>query len=245
MTNLSKIKNCGQVWDNMPNCKNGKICMKCNETIHDFRGMSDWEIALKHSESMTKVCGIYDANNNTKINDKTESKYSFSALKTIALIGSLASTTVSSGQISDQQLDTILIQNPRNSDKGLLNNQEVVKDSSKTTVNKMIVTGVLQDVNKETIIGANIIIKGTKNGTITDIDGKYILNILDEFSQNDSITLIFQYIGYARKDKIVAKSDFEENDVVEIDIVFDETVYLEAFGVIRFPWYKRIWNKLF
>jgi len=57
-TNLSKIKDCGQIWDNMPNCTGGKFCLKCNETIHDFRGMTDWEIAIKHSESDKKVCGI-------------------------------------------------------------------------------------------------------------------------------------------------------------------------------------------
>lgn len=41
---------------------------------------------------------------------------------------------------------------------------------------KGIVTGVVIDANGETIIGANIVVKGTTNGTITDIDGKFSLS---------------------------------------------------------------------
>lgn len=34
------------------------------------------------------------------------------------------------------------------------------------------VSGVVKDVNGEPIIGANVVEKGTTNGSITDIDGK-------------------------------------------------------------------------
>lgn len=42
---------------------------------------------------------------------------------------------------------------------------------------KGIVTGVVTDANGETIIGANVVVKGTTNGTITDIDGKFELEV--------------------------------------------------------------------
>ncbi|MDR1555969.1 MAG: TonB-dependent receptor [Tannerellaceae bacterium] len=53
-----------------------------------------------------------------------------------------------------------------------------------------IITGIVTDANAEPIIGANVIEKGTNNGTITDIDGKFSLNIL----QNSVLQI--SYIGY-------------------------------------------------
>ena len=37
-------------------------------------------------------------------------------------------------------------------------------------------TGVVKDASGETIIGASVVVKGTTNGTITDIDGKFSLS---------------------------------------------------------------------
>ena len=39
------------------------------------------------------------------------------------------------------------------------------------------VTGVIKDANGESVIGANVVEKGTNNGTISDIDGKFSLNV--------------------------------------------------------------------
>jgi len=53
------------------------------------------------------------------------------------------------------------------------------------------VTGKVVDEDGQTIPGVNVVEKGTTNGTITDIDGVYRLNI----SKNDA-TLTFSYMGY-------------------------------------------------
>ena len=38
------------------------------------------------------------------------------------------------------------------------------------------ITGLVVDGNGESIIGASVLVKGTTNGIITDIDGKFTLN---------------------------------------------------------------------
>ena len=53
-----------------------------------------------------------------------------------------------------------------------------------------IINGVIIDAKGETIIGANVSVKGTTIGTITDIEGKFNLNI------PDNATLLISYIGY-------------------------------------------------
>ena len=52
------------------------------------------------------------------------------------------------------------------------------------------VTGQIVDPNGETIIGANIVVKGTSNGTVTDFDGKFSLKA------SPDATLVISYIGY-------------------------------------------------
>ena len=39
------------------------------------------------------------------------------------------------------------------------------------------ITGIVQDTNKEPMIGVSVMVKGTTNGTVTDIDGNYSLSV--------------------------------------------------------------------
>ena len=38
-----------------------------------------------------------------------------------------------------------------------------------------IITGVILDKTGETVIGASVLVKGTTNGTITDVDGNFTM----------------------------------------------------------------------
>ena len=51
---------------------------------------------------------------------------------------------------------------------------------------------IIDGQTKETLIGANVIVKGTDNGTSTDFNGNYILSISGELP----ITLEVSYLGY-------------------------------------------------
>ena len=68
----------------------------------------------------------------------------------------------------------------------------VVSSSLKDDVKQQKVTikGIVTDTKGEPIIGANIVEKGTTNGTITDIDGKYSIEA------TLSSILQITYIGY-------------------------------------------------
>ena len=52
------------------------------------------------------------------------------------------------------------------------------------------VNGVVKDSAGEPLIGVNVIEKGTTNGTVTDVDGKFTLNVAP------GKTLLISYIGY-------------------------------------------------
>ncbi len=52
------------------------------------------------------------------------------------------------------------------------------------------VSGKVTDEKGESLIGANILVKNSSVGTITDIDGSWSLKIQDPYS-----TLVFSYTG--------------------------------------------------
>lgn len=69
---------------------------------------------------------------------------------------------------------------------------------------KVTVKGIVTDAKGEAIIGANIIEKGTTNGTITDIDGRFTLVVSEKSS------LVFSYIGYLTQEMLVGKKNVSE-----------------------------------
>ena len=58
----------------------------------------------------------------------------------------------------------------------VLLHKEAVSQKTKT------ITGTIVDSSGEPVIGASIVVKGTTNGTITDVDGNYSLSNVPELS---------------------------------------------------------------
>lgn len=85
-----------------------------------------------------------------------------------------------------------------------------------------VVNGVVRDANGEPIIGANIVEKGTNNGTITDVDGKFTLNIAK------NATVVVSYVGMKEKEVRGAKNMIV--NLQEDTEVLDELVVV-GYGV--------------
>ncbi len=64
------------------------------------------------------------------------------------------------------------------------------------------ITGKVTDTAGEAVIGASVLVKGTANGTITDLDGNFTLN-------DAKGTLVVSYIGYKAQELAIAgKTNF-------------------------------------
>ena len=90
------------------------------------------------------------------------------------------------------------------------------------------INGVVIDKNGEPIIGANIMEKGTSNGTITDFDGKFTLNV------SNKATLVISYIGYTTQEIAASKATGGTLTVtlVEDTEMMDEVVVV-GYGTMR------------
>lgn len=84
---------------------------------------------------------------------------------------------------------------------------------------QVLVRGTVVDQTGESVIGASIQVKGTTQGTITDIDGKFSLGVPDKKS-----IIVISFIGYATKELQVDTSKPMSIVLEEDTKVLDEVV---------------------
>lgn len=99
--------------------------------------------------------------------------------------------------------------------------------SSSTQQNTRKITGIVKDQSGEPVIGANIVEKGTTNGTITDIDGQYSLEV------GSNSILVVSYIGYITQEIPVGK-----NNTLDV-LLREDTETLDEVIVIGYGTTKR------
>lgn len=111
--------------------------------------------------------------------------------------------------------------NAANEKVGLTDATEVVQQNNEITV-----SGVILDENDEPVIGANVLVDGTTNGTITGFDGKWSLKV----PKGSSLTI--SYIGYLPV-TIKATSSKEVVTVLKVDNKTLDEVVVVGYGSVK------------
>ena len=86
------------------------------------------------------------------------------------------------------------------------------------------VSGVVTDVKGEPVIGASILEKGTTNGTITDLDGKFVLSVAPLAS------LVVSFIGYANQEFVIDRNGISLQIQLKEDTEVMDEVVVVGFG---------------
>ncbi len=81
------------------------------------------------------------------------------------------------------------------------------------------VTGRITDSNNQALAGVNILEKGTINGAISDVDGKFSLNVA-----SSSSILVFSFIGYSTQEVTVGTQTSINVTLGESAVGLDEIV---------------------
>lgn len=105
-----------------------------------------------------------------------------------------------------------------------LNNSSILKNNQQK---ERTISGTVFDSNGESIIGANIIEIGTNNGTITDFDGNFTLNVSTE------AILRVSYIGYLEQ-----KISVQGRNTIDI-VLKEDTKTLDELVVVGYGTMKK------
>jgi hypothetical protein len=112
---------------------------------------------------------------------------------------------------------------------------------------QITITGtVISKEDKEELIGVNVVIKGTKIGTVTDYNGKFSIQV-----NNPTDTLVFQYVGMITKEfplkgqteiQVITKWDCHKDyfDSQHVDLYLSSGILNTPIGgqiEIASPWF--------
>jgi TonB-dependent starch-binding outer membrane protein SusC len=86
------------------------------------------------------------------------------------------------------------------------------------------VSGTVVDENNQSVPGVNVLEKGTTNGTATDVDGRFNLNV-----QNENSVLVFSFIGYVTEEVAVSGRS-NVNVTLRQDVQALEEVVVVGYG---------------
>jgi hypothetical protein len=91
------------------------------------------------------------------------------------------------------------------------------------------VTGTITDEKDESIPGANVVIKGSTRGTVSDVDGNFAIMV-----SNENSVLIFSFLGFVSQEITVGNQK-------KLSIVLrEETRELDEVVVVAYGSQKKV-----
>lgn len=132
-------------------------------------------------------------------------------LKWTLLIAAALFISLSPSQAANLRANTVRVSNDAE-----MQNQDPVRT----------VTGTVTDQSGEPFIGVTVVEKGTTNGVVTDLDGKFSIKV------PQGNTIVVSYVGYITKE-ITITNQTELNIVLEEDAKALEEVVVVGYGSVR------------
>ncbi|NJB82153.1 TonB-dependent receptor [Wenyingzhuangia aestuarii] len=169
------------------------------------------EKVFREIEAQTEFKVLY---NNNEFNDKEIVSVNVRNVLVTSVLNNLFSNTDINYKTVGKQI--VLVKG-----KTVLNTQNLI------TQQQFVVKGMVSDEFGMPIPGANVVVKGTTKGTITDFDGNYTLSVT-----NKTATLVFSYVGYKEKE-LPLNGKTTANVVLEQDVSELDAVVMVGYGTVK------------
>ncbi len=199
----------------------GRFCSSCNKHIIDFTRLSDIEIVRIINEAKEKVCGRFLP---SQLNRPLKNVPKKASIFPQLLLGSALSLGFTD-KTEMPSLTPILEQHDK-SEPDLKN--EMLQNSA-SCQEKNYITGVVKDKDTgEPLPGVSIFIEGTNQSAITDIDGKFKLNIPDNL-KGKKIKVQVSFLGFETKQITINTSKLPLKKDIKLELsgaVLGETAML-------------------
>ncbi|WP_288954590.1 carboxypeptidase-like regulatory domain-containing protein [uncultured Polaribacter sp.] len=199
---------CHEKWSEMTPTQQGKFCASCNKEVIDFTKLTNGEISKKVLNA-PNLCGRFNA---AQLDKEIETNQKNNLSKIAASLALISAISASGPIFSQSKKDTL-------QEVHLTKGKVLIK---KDSLDKFItIKGKVKDLSG-VLLGASILLKGSKIGAQTDFDGNFSIKIPNK--KRNSHILVFSYLGYKNqevdilsiKKPLVVK--MEEDDTVLGDI---------------------------
>lgn len=188
--NISIPQPCHENWEEMTDVEKGKFCSSCQKKVFDFTKASDKEI-IKILNTDNVTCGRFTSSQLNRNLYTNQPKSSYWLVAGTAVLGFLG--LVNQSSYAQVKHDTIQV-NSEDMDKAI--------NSKKPNLPFKIYGNVVDEFG--VIPGANVIVKGTHKGAVTDFNGNFELEVY----LNDIIQI--SYIGFLNEEiTITSNKDYK------------------------------------
>lgn len=107
------------------------------------------------------------------------------------------------------------------SDRQIILAPTSTNETASASMQQIALTGTIRDNNGEGLPGVNVLLKGTTIGAITDINGRYSINVPDLNG-----TLVVSFIGYTAKEEAIGGRRTVDVVLEEETTALDEVVVI-------------------
>ncbi|MBX2875292.1 MAG: carboxypeptidase-like regulatory domain-containing protein [Saprospiraceae bacterium] len=199
---------CHEDWDKMTPTEKGRHCQSCQKEVVDFTLLSDQQILARFAKNNKGLCGRFRADQL----DRQVFLISPSNTTPWAKAGLLAASLLLAVPAIGQQSSKVQI-------------EQLVNDETSSSIpqhlSSLSISGTVVDEEGEPLIAANLRIKGTSSGTVTDLNGWFQVNL-----NSEKDTIVVSYIGFKSQE---IKFSPEGNS--NLELVMEKGTYLDEIVV--------------
>lgn len=223
---------CHELWSEFTPTEKGRFCVACQKEVIDFTQWNEDQIKHYFTQATQSTCGRFRAKQLTSYHEPikpSRSWLSASLLAFVLLIMSRPAEAQSKRKVAAQE-------------QVEMKHGEVHYDK---VIDKVTLHGkVRASEDSFALPGVNVTRKGTDEGTVTDVDGKFMLTIQ---APKPSETFTFSFIGLTTHEQDVTVNNSEI--VMNINLSVDTHALSEVIvvgGVCSTPRYspRRLWWKI-
>lgn len=185
---------CNQDFQDFIQTSKGGFCANCQKEVIDFTKFSKKDILNYFKSSTNRVCGKFRPEQLGTISKPSSVKKGSTSLiaATFALLAMIGNQTAKAAHPSTSPIH-VTNENKTNQ-----------RTNSSVEADTVTISGRVIDENDNSgLPGAAIVIKGSKLGTHTDLDGNFNLSIRN---RGQTITLVVSFIGYEQRELTVSLS---------------------------------------
>ncbi len=193
---ISIKKPCSEKFNTFSKTELGGFCNACQKEVIDFTTMTATEINHFFLVSKPNTCGRFKSSQlQTKNNNAMSTMFSKGiATMSFSLLAFCAAPAVLAQEVAslDPSVKIEISNTPKD-------------NISIHSISSYTVKGTVLDEENMPLPGVNVVLKGSSNGTVTDLDGNF--EFPNKLDVND--ILVFSYIGYDTKEYKVQESNTE------------------------------------
>lgn len=121
---------------------------------------------------------------------------------------------------------------------GIVNVRAIAPEEYEAVQQSRTIKGTVVDKNGEAVIGANVVVKGTSKGTITDVDGRFTLNGVPE-----KAVLSVTFVGYKSKEITLKSGQSQIKVELSDDAELLDEVVVVGYGTMKRGTYPALCHK--